>query len=38
MHITFGGLGDKWDKQLIGPLQLAIHVVQNHHAGEEKSH
>ena len=23
---------------LIGPLQLAIHVVQNRHAGEEKSH
>ena len=23
---------------LIGPLQLAIHVVQDRHAGEEKSH
>ena len=34
----FGGLGDKWYKQLIGPLQLAIHVVHNHHAGEQKSH
>ena len=22
----------------IGPLQLAIHVVQNSHAGEQKSH
>ena len=22
----------------IGPLQLAIHVVQNRHAGEQKSH
>ena len=38
MHVMFGGLGDKWYKQLIGPLQLAIHVVQNHHAGEQKSH
>ena len=23
---------------VIGPLQLAIHVVQNRHAGEQKSH
>ena len=23
---------------LIGPLQLVIHVVQNRHAGEQKSH
>ena len=22
----------------IGPMQLAIHVVQNRHAGEQKSH
>ena len=22
----------------IGPLQVAIHVVQNHYAGEQKSH
>ena len=22
----------------MGPLQLAINVVQNHHAGEQKSH
>ena len=22
----------------IGPLQLAVHVVQNRHAGEQKSH
>ena len=22
----------------IGPLQLAIHMVQNHRAGEQKSH
>ena len=27
------------DKKLkIGPLQLAIHVVQKSHAGEQKSH
>ena len=38
MHVMFGGLGDKWYKQLIGPLHLAIHVVHNHHAGEQKSH
>ena len=38
MHVMFVGLGDKWYKQLIGPLQLAIHVVHNHHAGEQKSH
>ena len=38
MQVMFGGLGDKWYKQLIGPLQLAIHVVHNHHAGEQKSH
>ena len=25
------------NEQQIGPLQLAIHVVQNHHAGEQKS-
>ena len=24
MYVMFGGLGDKWYKQLIGPLQLAI--------------
>ena len=34
----FGGLGDKWYKQLIGPLQLVIYAVQNYHAEEQKSH
>ena len=28
---------NKNNSQLIGPLQLAIHVVQNPHAGEQKS-
>ena len=26
------------EKPSIGPLQLAIHVVQNRHAGEQKSY
>ena len=38
MHVMFGGLGDKWYKQLIGPLQLVIYAVQNYHAEEQKSH
>ena len=29
---------NKNNSKLIGPLQLAIHVVQNRHAGEQKSH
>ena len=29
---------NKSNSQLIGPLQLAIHVVQNRHAGEQKLH
>ena len=28
--------GTHWSA--IGPLQLAIHMVQNRHAGEQKSH
>ena len=31
-------LGGRPELQIIGPLQLAIHVVQNRHAGEQKSH
>ena len=33
MQYTFGGKSVP-----IGPLQLAIHEVENHHAGEQKSH
>ena len=29
---------NKCNSPLIGPSQLAIHVVQNRHAGEQKSH
>ena len=28
----------RWENSAIGSLQLAIHVVQNHRAGEQKSH
>ena len=32
-------MGEKSNISLaIGPLQLAIHVIQNRHAGEQKSH
>ena len=27
-----------WSRETIGPLQLAIHVAQNRHAGMQKSH
>ena len=28
----------EWPKEIMGPLQLAIHVTQNRRAGEQKSH
>ena len=31
-------LGGRPELQIIGPLQLAIHVVQNPYAGEQTSH
>ena len=31
-------LVDKYKGKPVGPLQLAIHVVQNRHAGEQKPH
>ena len=38
MHNSEGKLPGEHHVSWIGPLQLAIHVVQNRHAGEQKTH